>query len=56
MRNLKLLHSVRVGDAPELGATQCMSVDYDLGTVYCATASGIAVLDPKTQEVQQIDI
>jgi len=51
MRNLKLLHSVRVGDACELANTQQMCIDYDTKVVYCATSVGVYGLDPGSQQV-----
>ena len=51
MRNLRLLHSVRVGDAAELQATSQICVDCDTENVFCATSAGILGLSPQSQEV-----
>ena len=51
MRNLKLLYSVKVGEASELAGTESLCVDCDTENVYSATKTNIIGLSPQSQEV-----
>ncbi|KAK3610232.1 hypothetical protein CHS0354_022286 [Potamilus streckersoni] len=51
MKNLKLLDSLRVAEQPDVANLQCMNIDYDTGHIYIATATHLAVLDPKHGEI-----
>ena len=56
MRNLKLLYSVKIGDASELAETNSLSVDCDTENVYCATKTEVVGLNPQSQEVHFLSL
>lgn len=52
MRNLVLLDSVRIGDAPELEGAKYLSIDYDTKDIYSASDSSLYLVHPESQEVK----
>lgn len=54
MRNLELLNLIELSPLSEICGANCTSVDCDTGTVYCATSTHLAGLDPNTGQLTGI--